>query len=58
MKIFLLNTCEGLKPMYDEDYDEKKNSRSERPTRQIYVCLAISDFIESISLFSDVLGNT
>lgn len=24
MKILLLNTREGLKPMYDEDYDEKK----------------------------------
>lgn len=24
MKLLLLNTREGLKPMYDEDYDEKK----------------------------------
>lgn len=24
MKLFLHNTREGLKPMYDEDYDEKK----------------------------------
>ena len=24
MKLFLLNTRQGLKPMYDEDYDEKK----------------------------------
>lgn len=24
MKILLLNTRQGLKPMYDEDYDEKK----------------------------------
>ena len=24
MKLFLLNTREGLKPMYDEDFDEKK----------------------------------
>lgn len=24
MKLYLLNTREGLKPMYDEDYDEKK----------------------------------
>lgn len=24
MKLYLLNTREGLKPLYDEDYDEKK----------------------------------
>ncbi len=24
MKIYLLNTAEGLKPLYDEDYDQKK----------------------------------
>lgn len=27
MKLFLLNTREGLKPLYDEDYDEKKKLR-------------------------------
>ena len=24
MKLFLLNTAQGLRPMYDEDYDERK----------------------------------
>ena len=24
MKLLLLNTAEGLKPMYDDDYDEKR----------------------------------
>ena len=24
MELYLLNTSEGLKPMYDADYDEKK----------------------------------
>lgn len=24
MELFLMNTAQGLKPMYDEDYDEKK----------------------------------
>lgn len=27
MKILLLNTAEGLKPMYDDDYDEKRRLR-------------------------------
>ena len=28
MKLLLLNTSEGLKPCYDEDYEEKKKLRS------------------------------
>ena len=27
MEIFLLNTAQGLRPMYDDDYDEKKKLR-------------------------------
>lgn len=27
MELFLMNTAQGLKPMYDEDYDEKKRLR-------------------------------
>lgn len=27
MKLLLLNTAEGLKPMYDDDYDEKRRLR-------------------------------
>ena len=27
MELFLMNTAQGLKPMYDEDYDEKRRLR-------------------------------
>lgn len=39
MKLRLLNTAAGLKPMYDEDYDEKKKLK----TGEVYVATITLD---------------